>query len=65
MTSVNVLGSGVVLGVVREVDCRFVVDMERCGFRLCGSELVEKGAEVHGFFGRLRRGDDLGLAARQ
>eukprot|EP00965_Chrysotila_dentata_P183591 6062458-Pleurochrysis_carterae.AAC.1 len=28
MMSINVFGSGMVLGVVREVDCRFVVDVE-------------------------------------
>eukprot|EP00959_Pyramimonas_sp_CCMP1952_P474973 9503950-Pyramimonas_sp.AAC.1 len=65
MAAIDVLGASVVLWVVRQVDGRFVVDVDRRGDHLGFAELGKEGAQVSGLLRSFGGGHDLGLAAGQ
>eukprot|EP00965_Chrysotila_dentata_P043421 1443817-Pleurochrysis_carterae.AAC.1 len=65
MSTVNMLGTLVMLGVVGQVDGRLVVHGERRRARTRVAQIGEERAQVHGLFGCFAGGDDLGLARRQ
>eukprot|EP00965_Chrysotila_dentata_P135516 4480169-Pleurochrysis_carterae.AAC.1 len=62
MASVDVLGPRMVLGVVREVDSRFVVQVQGGGVTAGFAELVEEGTKVGGFLSRFGGRDYLRFA---
>eukprot|EP00965_Chrysotila_dentata_P054817 1820328-Pleurochrysis_carterae.AAC.1 len=62
MTTMNVLGARVVLGIVCQVDSGFIVEVQPCRFLVWLAEFAQESAQVSGFFGCFRCCDDLGLA---
>eukprot|EP00965_Chrysotila_dentata_P041205 1367522-Pleurochrysis_carterae.AAC.2 len=62
MAAVDVLGTLMMLWVIGEVDCTLAVHGERSGRRLRQPQLLKKDPQVNGLLGRLRGGDDFGLA---
>eukprot|EP00965_Chrysotila_dentata_P054972 1824863-Pleurochrysis_carterae.AAC.1 len=65
MSTVDMLGASVVLGVVREVNGRHIVHVQRGGLKRGHSEFREERAQVDRLFGRLGGGDDLSFTRRQ
>eukprot|EP00965_Chrysotila_dentata_P000384 13306-Pleurochrysis_carterae.AAC.1 len=65
MATVDVLGALMVLRVVGQVDCGFVVHGERSGRVARIPEVCEESSKVDGLLGGLAGRNDLGLARRK